>query len=65
MSRGSIPSYLALVPKKEDPLLISYYRPISLLGCTYKIIAKLFAKRLASVMDKMISSNQSAFLKNG
>ncbi|KAJ9560860.1 hypothetical protein OSB04_006020 [Centaurea solstitialis] len=64
LSRGCNASFLALVPKKDDPLLISEYRPISLLGCTYKVIAKLLAKRMAAVMDKLISSNQSAFLKN-
>jgi hypothetical protein len=42
---------------------IPNFRPISLLGCLYKIIAKVLAKRLALVMDSLISTNQSAFIK--
>lgn len=36
---------------------------ISLLGCLYKLLAKVLAKRLAGVMGSIISTNQSAFLK--
>ncbi|XP_024640483.1 uncharacterized protein [Medicago truncatula] len=39
------------------------YRPISLLGCLYKLVAKVLARRLAKVMNPIISLNQSAFLK--
>ncbi|MCH99250.1 RNA-directed DNA polymerase (Reverse transcriptase), partial [Trifolium medium] len=37
--------------------------PISLLGCLYKLFAKVLAARLGKVMDSVIASNQSAFLK--
>ncbi|MCH84850.1 RNA-directed DNA polymerase (Reverse transcriptase) [Trifolium medium] len=36
------------------------FRPISLLGSLYKLLAKV---RLSKVMDSIISSNQSAFIK--
>jgi hypothetical protein len=39
------------------------YYPISLLGSLYKIIAKVLTNRLAKVMNLLISSNQSAFIK--
>ncbi|KAJ9562981.1 hypothetical protein OSB04_008141 [Centaurea solstitialis] len=62
LARGCNASFIALVPKVSDPLVISDFRPISLIGCLYKIIAKLLATRLASVMDTLISENQSAFI---
>lgn len=60
--RGVNPSFIALIPKGEDATCLSDYRPISLIGCAYKILAKLFASRLSKVMDKLISTNQSAFV---
>jgi hypothetical protein len=55
--------FVTLIPKVSSPISLSDFRPISLLGCIYKIIAKVLAKRLANVMDSIISSNQSAFIK--
>ncbi|PNX99671.1 cysteine-rich receptor-like protein kinase, partial [Trifolium pratense] len=55
--------FVTLIPKVSSPSSLSEFRPISLLGCLYKIIAKVLAKRLAKVMDFLISSNQSAFIK--
>ncbi|GJV50927.1 RNA-directed DNA polymerase, eukaryota, reverse transcriptase zinc-binding domain protein [Tanacetum coccineum] len=42
---------------------ISDFQPISLIGCTYKIIAKLLVSRLAKVIHKIGSPNQTAFIK--
>jgi len=38
---GSNASFLALIPKVHDPHNLNEYRPISLIGCMYKIVAKL------------------------
>nr|GFA63080.1 RNA-directed DNA polymerase, eukaryota, reverse transcriptase zinc-binding domain protein [Tanacetum cinerariifolium] len=40
------------------------FRPISLIGAQYKIIAKVLANRLAKVIDSMISQEQTTFIKN-
>lgn len=41
----------------------SNYSPISLIGSSYKIIAKFFAMRLKEVLSLIIFKNQWAFLK--
>jgi hypothetical protein len=55
--------FVALIPKVSSPLALKDYRPISLLGCLYKILAKVLARRLVGVMNSIISPTQSAFLK--
>ncbi|GLU19134.1 hypothetical protein SLE2022_353990 [Rubroshorea leprosula] len=60
--RDSNPSFLVLIPKKENPQGIEEYRPISLIGCMYKILAKILANRLSKVMDGLIGDQQSAFI---
>lgn len=39
------------------------FRPISLLGNFYKILAKVLAKRLVDVLDADISPSQNAFIR--
>lgn len=56
-------SHLILIPKLDAPSLISHYRPINLCNVTYKLIAKILAKRLSLVMSNIISPFQSAFLQ--
>ena len=41
---------------------INKFRPISLVGSVYKILAKVLASRLRSVVDKVVSPNQYAFV---
>ena len=43
-------------------MFIKDYRPISLIGLHYKIIAKILANRLASVVSSLVSKEQSAFI---
>src|ERR1044072_7746024 len=58
--RGSNASFIALVPKVSSTQGLNDFRPISLVGCMYKIIAKVLAGRLKNVMGKLISGEQSA-----
>jgi hypothetical protein len=55
--------FVALILKINSPLEIKDFRPISLLGCLYKLLAKVSARRLAKVINPIISPNQSAILK--
>ncbi|GJT80737.1 cysteine-rich receptor-like protein kinase [Tanacetum coccineum] len=62
ISNGCNPSFIILVLKKADPLGFSDYRPISLIGCVYKVISKILVNRLAKVIASVISPNQLAFI---
>ena len=55
--------FITLIPKVPSPTRIGDFRPISLLGSLYKLVAKVLAGKLASVMDKLVSSNQFASIK--
>lgn len=46
LPRGANPSFIVLIWKKENPQGIGEYRPISLMGCLYKIIVNLLSIRL-------------------
>ena len=55
-------SYL-LFPKVPGAVELKDFRPISLMRGIYKIIAKVLANRMKTVLDKVISKSQSAFIK--
>ena len=61
--RGSNASFITLIPKVKDPQNLNEYRPISLIGCIYKIVAKLLANRLKKLMSHIINEKQSAFIR--
>lgn len=42
-------SFVVFIPKKQSPKRITDYRPISLIGCLYKVLAKIFEKAYDSV----------------
>ncbi|GKV05043.1 hypothetical protein SLEP1_g17092 [Rubroshorea leprosula] len=60
--RGLNSSFIVLVPKVNNPQRIEEYRPISLIGAVYKILAKLLANRLKKVLDQVIGKQQMAFI---
>ncbi|KAJ9553481.1 hypothetical protein OSB04_017526 [Centaurea solstitialis] len=64
LSKGCNASFLTLIPKTESPLNLGDYRPISLIGAFYKIIAKIMAERLKGLMGKINNNTQSAFIKD-
>jgi hypothetical protein len=62
LAEGCNSSFIALIPKIESPIGLNDYRPISSVGCIYKIIAKVLAARLRNAMHYLIEENQSAFV---
>src|SRR4051812_11463917 len=57
-------SFIALIPKVLNPQSLAEYRPICLVGSLQKILSKLLAGRLKEVIDILVSTKQSAFIKN-
>ena len=64
MVRSCNASFIALIPKKKGAVELKDYRPISLIGSVYKLLAKILAERMKRVMNSLVSGQQSAFLKN-
>jgi len=56
-------SFISLIPKVSGAIALKDFRLISLVGGIYKIIAKVLANRLKTVLEKVISKSQSAFVK--
>lgn len=55
--RGLNPSFIVLIPKKDDASQLNDFRPISLIRSLYKILAKVLAKRFSRVIGSIISEN--------
>jgi hypothetical protein len=55
--------FLTLIPKISSPQALGDFRPISLIGCIYKLVAKVLAARLAKVVGELVPNNQTAFIK--
>ncbi|WVZ78922.1 LOW QUALITY PROTEIN: hypothetical protein U9M48_026563 [Paspalum notatum var. saurae] len=56
-------AYLTLIPKKEEALLPTDFRPISLVHSFAKLDTKILANRLAPLLKDLVASNQSAFVR--
>ena len=55
-------TFIALIPKKNDASNIRDFRPISLVGSVYKILAKVLANLLKEVLDQLIAKSQNSFV---
>lgn len=62
--KGCNASFIALIPKTQDANMVKDFRPITLVGSLYKIIAKILANRLFPVLGDIVSEVQSAFVAN-
>ncbi|RVX07360.1 Transposon TX1 uncharacterized 149 kDa protein [Vitis vinifera] len=56
-------TFLVLIPKKSGAENLGDFRPISLVGGLYKLLAKVLTNRLKKVIGKVVSIAQNAFEK--
>nr|GEV45261.1 nucleotide-binding alpha-beta plait domain-containing protein [Tanacetum cinerariifolium] len=61
--KGCNSSFIALIPKVLGANLVKDFRPISLIGSLYKIIAKVLASRLVGVLGDIVNEVQIASFK--
>ena len=55
-------TFLVLIPKKGGAEDLGDFKPISLLGGLYKLLAKVLANRLKKVVGKVVSPARNAFV---
>ena len=56
-------TFLVLIPKKGGVDDLRDFRPISLVGGLYKLLAKVLANRLKRVVNRVVSSAQNTFVE--
>jgi hypothetical protein len=56
-------AFLALIPKEKGALSFNRFRPISLCNTSYKILTKVIANRMKTILPLIIPENQGGFIK--
>ena len=56
-------SHITLIPKHDNAVNVSDFRPISLLNTSVKILTKILANRLQCAMPRLVHKNQYGFIK--
>jgi hypothetical protein len=59
LTKGVNSTFIALIPKVNSRQMFNDFRPISFVGCMYKVLAN----RLQTVIGSVVSDTQSAFVK--
>nr|GEY38630.1 RNA-directed DNA polymerase, eukaryota, reverse transcriptase zinc-binding domain protein [Tanacetum cinerariifolium] len=60
--KGGNSSFITLIPKVPNANMVKDFRHISLIGSLYKVIAKVLANCLVTVLDDIVDEIQSAFV---
>lgn len=55
-------TFVTLIPKVPNPLELKEFRPISLVGCIYKLLAKILANKLKRALPCIIGPPQGVFV---
>lgn len=56
-------TFLALLPKKFEASEIGNFKPISLVGMSYKLVAKILANRLKGCLYGIVEQTPGALIK--
>jgi len=57
LTKGTNATFISFIPKVASPQRLNDYRPISLVGCMYKVLAKVLASRLRYVIIIVVSDS--------
>jgi Reverse transcriptase (RNA-dependent DNA polymerase) len=57
-------AHISLIPKKSGSNRLEDFRPISVLSFILKLIMKILADRLSTLLPSLIAKNQTAFVQN-
>jgi len=57
LPRESIASFRTLIPKRDIPQGLGDFKPMPLIRCFYKFIAKILAKRLKKVISGIVDES--------
>jgi len=60
--KGVNSTFIALIRKVESPQRLNDFRPISMVGCMYKVLAKVLANKLQAIIGSLVLDSQSAFV---
>nr|GEW69823.1 putative ribonuclease H protein At1g65750 family [Tanacetum cinerariifolium] len=63
ISKGCNSLCVTIIPKVAYSIGLGDFRPISLVGCYYKILAKLLADKVKRVVNKVVGDAHNAFIK--
>jgi hypothetical protein len=61
--KGINGTFIALIPKKDNQVNLNDFRPISLEGCSHKILSNVLANRLKRFLPSLISETQTTFIQ--
>ncbi|KAF9678477.1 hypothetical protein SADUNF_Sadunf07G0039000 [Salix dunnii] len=63
LPKGCSHAYVALIPKKMEAIMLAdHYRPICMVHGVYKIVSQVLSKRIAGIIQHVISDNQTGFI---
>lgn len=54
--------FFIFISKKENPKVVDHFSPVSLCNFAYKVLSKMLANRMKTLLDGLISPFQSAFV---
>ena len=64
LAQSHAQSCITLLPKKNKDLkIIQNWRPISLSPCDLKLVTKIYARRLNSILPQILSESQAAYVQ--
>lgn len=56
-------SFISLITKVQGMACLNDFQPISLFGWVHKFVVRVLTSRLWTVIDKLISHNQTTFIR--